>query len=106
MQPAVYDGSMPLCGAGVRFRLEIRDSAGRIRLLYDRYIDPKHNLAERRWIPGSVDLNEYMGQNVELLFTTTAGAAGEHLRGLGGLGRSSFQRRRYRAARVPAGVRP
>src|ERR1035438_7907889 len=71
MQPAVYDGTMPLCGAGVRFRLEIRDSAGRIRLLYDRYIDPKHNLAERRWIPGSVDLNEYMGQNVELLFTTT-----------------------------------
>jgi len=71
MQPAVYDGSMPLCGAGVRFRLEIRDSAGRIRLLYDRYIDPKHNPAERRWIPGSVDLNEYMGQNVELLFTTT-----------------------------------
>jgi hypothetical protein len=73
MQPAVYDGSMPLCGDGVEFRLEIRDSAGRIRPLYYRYIDPKHNLAERRWIPGSVDLSEYLGQTVELLFTTTAG---------------------------------
>ena len=73
MQPAVYDGSMPLCGDGVEFRLEIRDSAGRIRLLYDRYIDPKHNPAERRWIPGSVDLSEYVGQTVELLFTTAAG---------------------------------
>jgi hypothetical protein len=73
MQPAVYDGSMPLCGDGVEFRLEIRDSAKRIRPLYYRYIDPKHNLAERRWIPGSVDLSEYMGQTVELLFTTTAG---------------------------------
>jgi hypothetical protein len=73
MQPAVYDGTMPVCGDGVEFRLEIRDSAGQIRPLYDRYIDPKHNLAERRWIPGSVDLNGYMGQTVTLLFTTTPG---------------------------------
>ena len=71
MQPAVYDGSMPVCGAGVEFRLEVRDSSGRTRLLFDRYIDPKHNPAERRWIPGSADLSEYMGQTVELLFTTT-----------------------------------
>jgi hypothetical protein len=77
MQPAVYDGTVPVCGAGVEFRLEARDSGGRIRLLYDRYIDPKHNLAERRWIPGSVDLSEYVGQTVELLFTTTAGPKGD-----------------------------
>jgi hypothetical protein len=43
MQPAVYDGSMPICGDGVEFRLEIRDSSGRIGPLFDRYIDPKHN---------------------------------------------------------------
>jgi hypothetical protein len=90
MQPAVYDGSMPLCGAGVRFRLEIRDSAGRIRLLYDRYIDPKHNLAERRWIPGSVDLNEYMGQNVELLFTTTGEPEGNTCAAWAGWGDPHF----------------
>jgi hypothetical protein len=90
MQPAVYDGSMPLCGAGVRFRLEIRDSAGRIRLLYDRYIDPKHNPAERRWIPGSVDLNEYMGQNVELLFTTTGEPEGNTCAAWAGWGDPHF----------------
>ncbi len=77
MQPAVYDGSMPLCGEGVRFRLEVRDSVGRIRPLYDRYIDPKHNPAERRWIPGSADLSEYLGQTVDLLFTTTTGPTGD-----------------------------
>jgi hypothetical protein len=77
IQPAVYNGSMPVCGDGVEFRLEIRDGAGRIRPLYDRYIDPKHNLAERRWIPGSVDLSEYLGQTVELLFTTTPGPVGD-----------------------------
>ena len=90
MQPAVYDGSMPLCGDGVEFRLEIRDSAGRITPLYDRYIDPKHNLAERRWIPGSVDLSEYMGQTVELLFTTTAGPKGDTCAAWAGWGDPHF----------------
>jgi len=90
MQPAVYDGSMPLCGDGVEFRLEIRDSAGRIRPLYHRYIDPKHNLAERRWIPGSVDLSEYMGQTVELLFTTTAGPKGDTCAAWAGWGDPHF----------------
>jgi hypothetical protein len=90
MQPAVYDGTMPVCGAGVEFRLEIRDGTGRIRLLYDRYIDPKHNLAERRWIPGSVDLSEYMGQTVELLFTTTAGPKGDTCAAWAGWGDPRF----------------
>jgi hypothetical protein len=86
MQPAVYDGSMPICGAGVQFRLEVRDSAGSIRELYARYIDPKHNLAERRWIPGAVDLSGYMGQTVELLFTTAPGPAGDTCAAWGGWG--------------------
>jgi hypothetical protein len=77
MQPAVYDGSMPMCGDGVEFRLEIRDAGGRTALLYDRYIDPKHKPEERKWIDGSVDLSGYLGQNVELLFTTTPGPAGD-----------------------------
>ncbi|HXM43480.1 MAG TPA: YfhO family protein [Bryobacteraceae bacterium] len=90
MQPSVYDGSMPLCGDGVEFRLEIRDSAGRIRSLYDRYIDPKHNPAERRWIPGLVDLSAYMGQTVELLFTTTAGPKGDTCAAWAGWGDPRF----------------
>ena len=90
MQPAVYDGHMPVCGAGVEFRLEIRDNAGRIRPLYDRYIDPKHNQVERRWIPGSVDLSAYMGQTVELLFTTMAGPAGDTCAAWAGWGDPHF----------------
>ena len=90
MQPAVYDGSMPVCGAGVEFRLEVRDGTGRIRLLYDRYIDPKHNPAERRWIPGSVDLSEYLGQTVELLFTTKPGPSGDTCAAWAGWGDPHF----------------
>jgi hypothetical protein len=77
MQPAVYDGTLPVCGDGVEFRLEARDSDGRIALLYDRYIDPKHNPAERTWMDGSVDLSSYLGRSIELLFTTTPGPAGD-----------------------------
>jgi hypothetical protein len=77
MDPAVYDGSQPACGDGVEFRLEARDSSGGIAPLYDRYINPKHNPAERRWIEESVDLSRYLGQNIELLFTTTPGPAGD-----------------------------
>jgi hypothetical protein len=90
MHPAVYDGSMPVCGAGVEFRLEVRDGTGRIRPLYDRYIDPKHNPAERRWIPGSVDLSEYLGQTVELLFTTKPGPAGDTCAAWAGWGNPHF----------------
>ena len=90
MQPAVYDGSIPVCGAGVMFRLEIRDNAGRMRLLYERYIDPKHNLAERRWIPGAVDLTEYMGQDVELLFSTAPGPNGDTCAAWAGWGDPHF----------------
>jgi hypothetical protein len=90
LQPAVYDGSMPVCGGGVEFRLEIRDSAGGIRPLYDRYTDPKHNPAERRWIPGSVDLSEYIGQTIELLFTTAAGPGGDTCAAWAGWGDPRF----------------
>jgi hypothetical protein len=90
MQPAVYDGSMPVCGAGVEFQLEVRDGTGRIRLLYDRYIDPKHNPAVRRWIPGSVDLSEYLGQTVELLFTTKPGPSGDTCAAWAGWGDPHF----------------
>ncbi|HLY20547.1 MAG TPA: YfhO family protein [Bryobacteraceae bacterium] len=90
MQPAVYDGSMPVCGAGVQFRLEVRDSAGRIRQVYERYIDPKHNPAERRWIAASVDLSEYLGQTVELLFTTLPGPTGDTCAAWAGWGDPHF----------------
>jgi hypothetical protein len=90
MQPSVYDGSMPVCGAGVDFQLELRDGAGRTWPLYDRYIDPKHNPAERRWIPASVDLSEYLGQTVELLFTTKPGPAGDTCAAWAGWGDPHF----------------
>ena len=90
MDPAVYDGSHPICGDGVEFRLEIRDSRGRVEPLYSRYIDPKQNPAERRWTSESVDLSKYLDQIVELLFTTTPGPAGNSCMDWAGWGDPHF----------------
>jgi membrane protein YfhO len=90
MDPAVYDGSHPICGAGVEFRLEVRGSDGPIVPLYDRYIDPKHDPAERRWLEGSVDLTKYLGQNVTLFFTTAPGPARDTCMGWAGWGDLHF----------------
>lgn len=91
MDPAVYDGSHPICGDGVEFRLEARDPSGRIASLYDRYIDPKHHPAERRWIPEAVDLSRYAGQHIELLFTTTPGPVGDTCMDWAGWGDPHFE---------------
>ena len=90
IDPAVYDGSNPICGDGVEFRLEARDSSGRIAPLYDRYIDPKHNPAERKWIAESVDLSAYLGRQIDLLFTTTPGPAGNNCMDWAGWGDPHF----------------
>jgi hypothetical protein len=73
MDPSIYKA----CGDGVEFRLEAKDQTGRIDFLYSRYIDPKHNASEQKWIPAVVDLTRYSGQEVELLFTTTPGPKGD-----------------------------
>ena len=73
LDPAVFDKTS---GDGVEFIVELKDSFGRITKQFSRYIDPKHNSDERRWMDGQVDLSPYRGQTVELLFTTTPGPKG------------------------------
>ena len=86
MDPAVFSG----CGAGVDYRLEIKDGAGAIRQLYDRYIDPKHRPEERRWFPEAVDLQRYLGQTVTLLFSALPGPSGDTCAAWGGWGALHF----------------
>ena len=45
--------------------------------MFSRYIDPKHNSEERRWMQGSVDLSSYRDQRVDLLFSTDPGPKGD-----------------------------
>lgn len=73
LDPAVFDKTS---SDGVEFVVELKDPAGRITKQFSRYIDPKHNADERRWMDGQVDLGAYRGQTIELLFTTTPGPKG------------------------------
>ena len=73
LDPAVFDKTST---DGVEFIVELKDPSGRITKQFSRYIDPKHNAQERRWMDGQVDLSAYRNQTIELLFTTTPGPKG------------------------------
>jgi hypothetical protein len=70
LDPFVFDKTS---GDGVEFIVELKEPSGQITKQFSRYIDPKHNVQERRWLDGQVDLSAYRDQTVELLFTTTPG---------------------------------
>ncbi len=65
----------PPCGDGVRFSLDVR-AGGVVRRVWQRYIDPKHDAAERRWIPQRISISRYRGRHVELLLSTMPGPSG------------------------------
>jgi Bacterial membrane protein YfhO len=64
-------------GDGVTFLIEIEDDGGRTTKLYERYLDPKRNRADRVWREELVDLSRFGGHSVDLLFTVGAGPAGD-----------------------------
>ena len=73
LDPAVFSAG----GDGVEFTLELQDEHGSSKTLYRRYIDPKHNMFERRWLDERIDLSAYAGRQIRLLFSTSGGPAGD-----------------------------
>jgi hypothetical protein len=73
LDPEVFDKT----GDGVEFTIELKEPSGRITKQFSRYIDPKHNAPERRWLDGQVDLSAWRNQTIELLFTTAPGPKGD-----------------------------
>ncbi len=72
LQPATWT---PEKGDGVRFEIRVQD-AGQRHTLLSRYLDPKHNPADRRWEPVTVDLSSFAGRPILLTFATTGGPVG------------------------------
>jgi hypothetical protein len=58
IDPAVWDKS----GDGVDFQVVVILSKREVA--FSRYVDPKHEPADRRWIDASVDLSPYAGRNI------------------------------------------
>jgi tetratricopeptide (TPR) repeat protein len=64
-------------GDGVSFSVYvISDRAN--QKVFSTYIDPKSNLNDRHWHPFTVNLSQYIGQNVTLVFETGAGPVGDY----------------------------
>jgi hypothetical protein len=73
---ALAPGSWSQPGDGVTFSVYVEADAGTTQV-FSTYIDPKHEEADRRWHPHSVDLGEYAGQEVTIVFETGPGPAGD-----------------------------
>ncbi len=56
-------------GDGVEFQAVVKDGQQE-KTVFSSYIDPKHDLSQRRWIDSSVSLAEYAGKDVEISLRT------------------------------------
>jgi small-conductance mechanosensitive channel len=62
---------------GAEFTIEVKQENGKISKVFSRYIDPKHNPAERHWMSGDIDLSKYRGSSITLLLSTNGGPKGD-----------------------------
>jgi hypothetical protein len=76
MDPRVWD---PEKGDGVEYSIYVRDPdvPGVLHRVFNRYIDPKNDPADRRWYDAVVDLTAYGGKTVDVIFEALAGPAGD-----------------------------
>ena len=57
---------------GAQFRVVVIENDHQT-IVYDRFIDPKHNFMDRRWIDETVDLSNWQNRRIKLRFITSAG---------------------------------
>jgi len=69
----------PTQGDGVRFQVSVvdPDALSDGQFIFARYINPKHNISDRRWRNFLVDLSPWAGKVVQLALITDAGSAGD-----------------------------
>ncbi|HEY4492277.1 MAG TPA: hypothetical protein VI958_09800, partial [Acidobacteriota bacterium] len=71
LAPAVWNAEK---GDGVAFSILIHDQESQGTVFY-RYIDPKTNIADRRWMDQDLDLTAYAGKEIRVTFVTDSGPA-------------------------------
>jgi len=64
-------------GDGVDFNVYVNPGA-ELQQVFSTSIDPKANESDRRWHPYSVDLDEFAGQDVSIVFETGSGQDGDY----------------------------
>jgi tetratricopeptide (TPR) repeat protein len=76
LDPAVWS---PDKGDGVEYNLYVRypNEPYVLNQVYHRYLDPKNVADDRHWLDQVVDLSDYGGQIVDLIFEALPGPAGD-----------------------------
>jgi arylsulfatase A-like enzyme len=69
IDPNVWDKP----GDGVTFSAEVRDSSSDRTASFQRYVDPRTNLDERRWLDVEIDLFPFVGSSIEIALATDCG---------------------------------
>jgi hypothetical protein len=63
-------------GDGVYFFVGVSDGRS-FEQLFTQTVDPFHNKTERRWIPVTVDLSAYAGEDMQVIFNTRSSGPGK-----------------------------
>jgi hypothetical protein len=61
-------------GDGVRYGVAVEADGTRVPL-YSRWIDPKNDARDRRWVDGSVDLQRWVGREIHVLLSADGGTS-------------------------------
>jgi hypothetical protein len=78
-------------GDGMAYSVYVEDESG-MHLVYSRYVDPKHHLQDRRWLPIGVDLSPFRGKLVRLILAVESGPAGDQAYDWAGWARPRLER--------------
>ena len=63
-------------GDGVKFHVGVSDGRA-YEQLFTQHVDPFNNKGDRRWIPVTVDLSQYAGEDVQVVFFTNSSENGK-----------------------------
>jgi len=64
-------------GDGAIFQIYVVTSDDKAHRIFEQYINPKQINEHRRWLDYTVDLSNYGGQTVQIIFVTTPGPLGD-----------------------------
>lgn len=64
-------------GDGVDFTVFVSRANQARTKVYSRYLDPKHNPDDRRWVEGRVSLKMFRNEDVRIILTTGAGPSND-----------------------------
>jgi hypothetical protein len=76
MDPAVWSSEK---GDGMLFKVFVQktDEPNILYQIFQKYIDPKNNIDDRRWYDYKLDLTEYGGQKIDIIFETLPGPSSD-----------------------------